>query len=142
MGFLANPTAFGQVARFHKALFPRNISKPYNGFNFERMKQQKYRFVHTEDKRSKVRKFYDDYGKLGIAVYLGISVISISSIYGAVRVGVDFDYLLEKLKLKDNKLVSKAGPFAFAYGIHKILAPVRLLLAVALTPIIKRRFIK
>ena len=90
--------------------------------------------------KSKFRRFYDQYGKLGIGVYLGISVVSVSSIYTAIRMGFDFKSLLENFNLQDNSLVSKAGPFALAYGIHKLLAPARLLLAVVLTPVIKRRF--
>lgn len=90
--------------------------------------------------KSKFRKFYEEYGKLGICVYLGISVISVSSIYSAIKLGFDMNVILEKFNLQDNKLVSKAGPFALAYGIHKIFAPARLILAFVITPIIKRRF--
>lgn len=100
---------------------------------------QTRRYTSTPEK-SKFRRFYEQYGKLGIGVYLGISVVSVSSIYTAVRMGFDFKSLLEKLNLQDNSLVSKAGPFAVAYGIHKLLAPARLLLAIVLTPVIKRRF--
>lgn len=94
----------------------------------------------TNREKSKLRKFFDEYGKLGIGVYLGISVISVSSFYTAIKFGVDFRSLLEKFNLEDNKLVSKAGPFALAYGIHKLFAPVRLVLAFIITPIIKKRF--
>ena len=137
-----NVSPFSQAACFGRNLFLQIRPKAYICSNFRGAGKPNYRLLHTEDKRSKIRKFFDEYGKLGIGVYLGISALSLSSIYGAVRIGVDFDYLLEKFKLKDNKLVSKAGPFAFAYGIHKILAPLRFLLAVALTPIIRRRFVK
>lgn len=98
------------------------------------------RIFSTQPEKSKLRKFYDEYGKLGIGVYLGISVISVSSIYTAIKLGVDVNSVLEKLNLQDNKLVSKAGPLALAYGIHKIFAPARLLLAFLITPIIKKRF--
>ncbi len=94
----------------------------------------------TNSEKSKFRRFYEQYGKLGIGVYLGISVVSVSSIYAAIRLGFDFKSILERFNLQDNSLVSKAGPFALAYGIHKLLAPARLLLAVVLTPIVKRRF--
>ena len=98
------------------------------------------RHFSTQPEKSKLRKFYDEYGKLGIGVYLGISVISVSSIYSAIKLGVDLNSVLEKFNLQDNKLVSKAGPFALAYGIHKIFAPVRLILAFLITPVIKKRF--
>ncbi len=94
----------------------------------------------SSPEKSKFRRFYEQYGKLGIGVYLSISVVSVSSIYTAIKMGFDFKSLLERFNLQDNSLVSKAGPFAVAYGIHKLLAPGRLLLAVVLTPVIKRRF--
>jgi hypothetical protein len=95
------------------------------------------KFYSTE--KTRLRKFFDEYGKLGIGVYLGISVVSVSTIYSGVRLGFDFDSILEKFKLKDNKLISNAGPLAFAYGIHKLLAPLRIMLTIALTPLIKKR---
>jgi hypothetical protein len=104
------------------------------------------RMIHTRQytsptsEKSKFRRFYDQYGKLGIGVYLGISLVSVSSIYTAIQMGFDVNALLKRFNLNDNSLVSKAGPFAVAYGIHKLLAPARLLLAFVLTPVIKRRF--
>ena len=98
------------------------------------------KYFSTQPEKSKLRKFYDEYGKLGIGVYLGISVISVSSIYTSIKLGVDVNSILEKFNLQDNKLVSKAGPFALAYGIHKIFAPARLLLAFIITPVIKKKF--
>ena len=77
----------------------------------------------SQPEKSKLRKFYDEYGKLGIGVYLTISVISVSSLYAAIKMGVNMDLLLEKFNLQDNKIITKAGPFALAYGIHKVFAP-------------------
>lgn len=111
-----------------------------NCMNRGNFRSNSSRFYSTQPEKSKFRKFYEEYGKLGIGVYLGISVISVSSFYTAIKMGVDFNSLLEKFNLQDNKLVSKAGPFALAYGIHKIFAPARLLLAFVITPIIKKKF--
>ena len=111
-----------------------------NRFNITFNNKKFYTVQPTKPEKSKFRKFYEEYGKLGIGVYLGISAISVSSFYAAIRLGVDMNILLEKLNLQDNKVISKAGPFALAYGIHKIFAPARLLLAFAITPIIKRKF--
>lgn len=130
--------SFGVGFQFYrhgnKVLRPQ-FSRPL----FKNLMQARH-FASTPEK-SKFRRFYEQYGKLGIGVYLGISVISVSSIYTAVRLGFDFKSLLERFNLQDNSLVSKAGPFALAYGIHKLLAPARLLLAIVLTPLIKRRFL-
>lgn len=120
--------------KFSASLFNNYIHNRINiGANSSRL-------FSSQPEKSKLRKFFDAYGKLGIGVYLGISVVSISSFYTAVKLGVDLNSLLEKFNLQDNKLVSKAGPFALAYGIHKLFAPVRLLLAFFITPIIKKRF--
>lgn len=94
----------------------------------------------TQPEKSKLRKFYEEYGKLGIGVYLSISVISVSTFYTAIRMGLDMNYILAKFNLQNNEIISKAGPFAIAYGIHKIFAPVRILLAFIITPIIKKKF--
>ena len=104
------------------------------------LRNNSLRFYSTQPEKSKFRRFYEEYGKLGIGVYLSISVISVSSIYSAIKLGFDMNVLLEKLNLQDNKLVSKAGPFALAYGIHKLFAPARLVLAFLITPLIKKRF--
>lgn len=114
------------------------LNNHYNTRN--RLGSSTLRSFSTQPEKSKLRKFYDEYGKLGIGVYLGISVISVSSFYTAIKLGVDFNSVLERFNLQDNKLVSKAGPFALAYGIHKLFAPARLLLAFVITPIIKKRF--
>lgn len=105
-----------------------------HNINFRRFTSQP-----PKAEKSKFRKFYEEYGKLGIGVYLGISVISVSSFYSAIKLGFDMNILLEKFNLQDNKLVSKAGPFALAYGIHKLFAPLRLVLAFLITPVIKKK---
>lgn len=94
----------------------------------------------SQPEKSKLRKFYEEYGKLGIGVYLSISVISISTFYTSIRMGLDINYILAKFNLQNNEIISKAGPFAIAYGIHKIFAPARILLAFLITPIIRKKF--
>ena len=118
---------------------PRSLLKN-NTQNNIYSRNSNLRHYSSQPEKSKFRKFYEEYGKLGIGVYLGISVISVSSIYSAIKLGFDMNVILEKFNLQDNKLVSKAGPFALAYGIHKLFAPARLVLAFVITPIIKKRF--
>lgn len=108
--------------------------------NSRNISLRSYASQSPQPEKSKFRRFYEEYGKLGIGVYLGISVISVSSIYSAIKLGFDMNVILKKFNLQDNKLVSKAGPFALAYGIHKLFAPARLVLAFLITPIIKKRF--
>lgn len=112
-----------------------------NLINLRNFAKNKNRLYSTsEPEKSKLRKFYEEYGKLGIGVYLSISVISVSTFYTAIRMGLDMNYFLEKFDLQNNEIISKAGPFALAYGIHKIFAPARILLAFLITPIIKKKF--
>lgn len=122
--------------------FSNNILDKRTNDSLFQVTAENYRSFSAQPEKSKLRKFFDEYGKLGIGVYLGISVISVSSFYTAIKLGFDMNSILEKFNLQDNKLVSKAGPFALAYGIHKIFAPVRVFLAFIITPVIKRRFFK
>jgi hypothetical protein len=58
----------------------------------------------------------------------------------ALNAGVDVSALIRKLGLPSNGMLDRAGTFAIAYGIHKILLPIRLLLTVAITRSIRKCF--
>jgi hypothetical protein len=89
--------------------------------------------------KERLRTFFRQYGKLGIGIYLGISLFSFSSIYLALRTGVDVKALIRKIGLPDSGLWDNAGTVAVAYAIHKIFMPVRLFLTVALTTFVAKR---
>lgn len=87
----------------------------------------------------RLKGFLKQYGKLGLGVYLGISTISVSSLYLALRTGVDVKALIKSIGLPDSGIWDSAGTFAVAYAIHKILMPLRLFLTVALTTWISKK---
>lgn len=87
----------------------------------------------------KLKAFFRKYGKLGIAMYLSISAVTFSSIYLALRSGVDVKELMRKVGIPDWPLLDGAGTVAVAYAIYKLLMPARLFLTVVLTTWISKR---
>lgn len=87
----------------------------------------------------KLRAFFRKYGKLGIAVYLGISAVTFSSIYVALRSGVDVKGLMRKVGVPESPLLDGAGTVAMAYALYKLLMPARIFLTVVLTTWISKR---
>lgn len=77
------------------------------------------------------------YGRTGIAVYLGLTTMSYTSIYLLLKTGVDFKPMLEKLNIKGDSAGS-AGHFIAAYAINKAFTPVKLLLTASITPRLHR----
>lgn len=77
--------------------------------------------------------FTKQYGRLGIFVYLGISTVSVSTIYVALKSGIDVRKLIEWFGLQSSTAWENAGTFAIAYGIHKVLMPFRLMITFLLT---------
>lgn len=88
----------------------------------------------------RIRAFMREYGRLGLGVYLSISVVSVTSIYTALKAGFDMEALLKNIGISPNGMLDRAGTIAVAYGIHKLLLPIRLLLTAAITRTIRRRF--
>lgn len=87
----------------------------------------------------RLRSFFRRYGKLGIIVYLSISLTTFSSIYLALRTGVDVKALMNRLGVPEKGILKDAGTLALAYGIYKLLLPVRLFAAVGVTTWMAKR---
>lgn len=85
----------------------------------------------------KIRDYIKQYGKTGIAVYLGLTSASYISIYFLIKNGVDFQPLLKKLNIA-NEHAEGAGTLIAAYAVNKALTPLKLLLTASLTPRIHR----
>ena len=86
-----------------------------------------------------IREHIKQYGKTGIAVYLGLTTTSYISLYLLIKNGVNFQPLLEKLNIK-NEQAEGAGTLLAAYAVNKALTPVKLILTASLTPKIHRIF--
>lgn len=86
-----------------------------------------------------IRDYIRQYGKTGVAVYLGLTTASYTSIYLLIKNGVDFQPLLKKLNIT-NEHAEGAGTLIAAYAVNKALTPIKLLLTASLTPRIHRMY--
>lgn len=89
--------------------------------------------------KDRLKKFFKQYGKLGIGVYIGVSLVTFSSSYLALRSGLDVPGLLIKMGVPEKDWMKNAGTFAFAYALYKLALPLRLFVTVGLTSFIARR---
>jgi hypothetical protein len=87
----------------------------------------------------RLKAFLQQYGKLGFGVYVSISLVTFSSIYLALRTGVDVKGLVRKVGLPDSNIWDSAGTVAVSYAIYKLLMPARIFLTIALTTFISKR---
>lgn len=87
------------------------------------------------------------YGWTGVAVLVSIDVITLGTAYAALASGVDLVQLLRDLPLPTEWLEAwlegrqsarKAGTFALAYFLYKVLFPVRIVATMAVTPYVYR----
>ena len=115
------------------------------------------------------REMFKKYGKTGLVVYLSISALDLTALYLAISNGVNLQPLIDRLPFtksfstntkenntesktsssaisslngSKNKAGGKLGAFAIAYGIHKLLMPIRFGATVAITPYISRLWSK
>lgn len=101
--------------------------------------------------QSKLREYFSKYGKPGIALYIGVYLTTLGSLWGAVDSGllpagdaislirrVGADRLLPEGTL--DKINPKAGSFAVAWVLAKFTEPFRFAFVVAVTPRLVRAF--
>lgn len=84
-----------------------------------------------------IKDYIKQYGKTGVAVYLGLTSVSYVSIYLLLKNGVDFQPLLKRLNISSEH-AEGAGTLIAAYAVNKALSPLKLLLTASLTPRIHR----
>lgn len=85
-----------------------------------------------------VKDFAGRYGKLGLAVYLSVSAVSLGGSYLAVKAGLDTKSLMQRVGIDLSEGQEKFGVLVGAYAVHKVLLPVRLSATVFLTGVITR----
>lgn len=92
--------------------------------------------------KARAKAFVAEYGAVGIATHTVISFAVIAIAYVCVSNGVNVGALLSAIGLEgDASKGSKAhaaGAFVIAYAIFKVLAPVRIPLTFAVTPVVMR----
>lgn len=79
----------------------------------------------------KTRAWFARNGPLGVTLYLTIGAIDLALIYLILKSGIDLSPVLAFLGLEGG---AGAATFALAYGIHKMIAPVRAALIMFLMP--------
>lgn len=93
----------------------------------------------NEGHYAKFKKLVRKYGKIAIAVHLGIAGISLAGCYALVSMGVDVNKWLSMFGIGQGAAGGKMGTFAVAYIAHKATEIVRLPLTLVLTPIIAKK---
>lgn len=78
------------------------------------------------------------YGRIGLAVYLSVSALSLTSCYIAVKSGLDTRTIMDKMGIKLSEHQERFGVLIGAYAVHKLLLPVRLSATVFLTGLFSR----
>lgn len=89
--------------------------------------------------KDRVRNFFRQYGKLGVAVYASISAFTFGSIYLVLKSGIDIPGLLVRIGIPEKDWMQNAGTAAVAYAIYKLLLPIRLVFVIGLTRTIAKR---
>ncbi|KAF7248825.1 hypothetical protein EYD10_05409 [Varanus komodoensis] len=98
------------------------------------------------NKSQQLKKVFKEYGAVGVAFHVGISLMSLGIFYLAVSSGVDMTTILSKLGLDDavvqSKLAAGTSAFVLAYAIHKLFAPARISITLVSVPLLVRYFRK
>jgi hypothetical protein len=85
-----------------------------------------------------INRFAQQYGRLGLIVYLSISTLSLTSCYLAVRAGLDTRGVMRRLGIELDENQERFGNLVGAYAVHKLLLPLRLSATVFLTGMISK----
>lgn len=82
-----------------------------------------------------------EYGAIGLVVHTVLSLALLALVYTIISSGVDVSALLAAIGITNNASGSTAhaaGTFVLAYAVFKLLAPVRIPLTFAVTPLVLR----
>lgn len=82
-------------------------------------------------KMSSIAQLAAQYGPATPVVYIGISLAHLGFWWAAVAMGVDVNAVFAMIDVKPPAALASASTFAAAYLIHKLLAPVRIAIIIA-----------
>ncbi|XP_048877778.1 protein FAM210B, mitochondrial [Brienomyrus brachyistius] len=95
-------------------------------------------------KAQQLKKVFKEYGAVGVAFHVGISLMSLGMCYVAVSSGIDVTALFYKLgfaeALVQSKVAAGTSTFVLAYAVHKLFAPVRISITLVSVPLLVRYF--
>ncbi|CAK9823007.1 Protein FAM210B, mitochondrial [Anthophora retusa] len=121
--------------------YATQVSQPPNGLtNSDDKKQKELRHLA---KKERFKIIVRDFGITTIIFHVGISLISLGACYTAVASGIDVESLLTQsaitIESKEAKnILSNSSTFVIAYTIHKLMAPLRLSITLAVVPFLVR----
>lgn len=99
---------------------------------------------HAATPREKFKKAAKEYGSVLIVFHVGISLISLGTVYFFISNGVDVQQWIQWMGVSNadesTKIVAGASQFIIAYAIHKSFAPVRISITLVSVPLIVRFF--
>lgn len=90
-------------------------------------------------KRERFKRIVKDYGVTVTIFHVTISLISLGACYVAVVSGVDLKPLVQFIITEEGQvkdILTNSSTFLLAYGVHKLLAPARIGITCAVTPIL------
>ncbi|KOC59604.1 Protein FAM210B [Habropoda laboriosa] len=97
-------------------------------------------------KKERFKKLVKDYGITATIFHIGISLISLGACYTAVASGIDLEPIVKMFvssKYEDaQSFLSNSSTFLIAYGIHKVMMPIRLTITVTVLPLLVRKLRK
>lgn len=104
------------------------------------------RLCHTKPEeltlREKLKIATKEYGSVLIVFHIGISLMSLGTVYFFIANGVDVQQWIGWMGMsnadQNTKIVAGASQFIIAYAIHKSLAPVRISITLVSVPFIVR----
>lgn len=104
------------------------------------------RLCHTKPSeltlQQKLKNATKEYGSVLIVFHVGISLISLGTVYFFIINGVDVQQWIGKIGMSNTdestKIVAGASQFIIAYAIHKSLAPIRISITLVSVPLIVR----
>ncbi|XP_053977362.1 uncharacterized protein LOC128875636 [Hylaeus volcanicus] len=89
-------------------------------------------------KKERFRRIVKDYGSTVVVFHIGISLISLGTIYTAVISGLDLTPMITSMLNEENqdlvKILNYSSNFLLAYSIHKVFAPVRIAITFSVVP--------
>lgn len=118
-----------------------NLSKSNDNQQQQEIKEQK-----LLSKKERLKIIIKDYGITITIFHIGISLISLGACYAAVVRGIDLKPVIQSIFKLENEqvegILGNSSTFLVAYGIHKLLTPIRLSITLGTTPFLIKRLRK
>jgi hypothetical protein len=84
--------------------------------------------------KARLLAMFDRYGPVALVVWLGMFGATMASFYAAIRFGVDLAAIATRLGLDPTRVAEATGTVAVAYGATYLTKPLRIVIALAVTP--------